>query len=96
MVRPAEANLLQTQGQEQLSNLVFRFKRAQNSHRNAIITFGATIASSISGLVVEYIVAIDVTRVRFPADAFGFALKCKARLANYACKPEGMPGADAE
>ena len=24
----------------------------------------------ISGLVVEYIVAIDVTRVRFPADAF--------------------------
>jgi hypothetical protein len=26
--------------------------------------------SSISGLVVEYIVAIDVTRARFPADAF--------------------------
>ena len=26
-------------------------------------------SSSISGLVVEYIVAIDVTRVRFPADA---------------------------
>ena len=26
--------------------------------------------SIISGLVVEYIVAIDVTRVRFPADAF--------------------------
>ena len=26
--------------------------------------------SSISGLVVEYIVAIDVTRVRFPADAY--------------------------
>ena len=26
-------------------------------------------APSISGLVVEYIVAIDVTRVRFPADA---------------------------
>ena len=26
--------------------------------------------SSISGLVAEYIVAIDVTRVRFPADAF--------------------------
>ena len=31
-------------------------------------------ASSISGLVVEYIVAIDVTRVRFPADAFFVAL----------------------
>ena len=28
------------------------------------------LESSISGLVVEYIVAIDVTRVRFPADAF--------------------------
>ena len=28
-----------------------------------------TVRSSISGLVVEYIVAIDVTRVRFPADA---------------------------
>jgi hypothetical protein len=26
-------------------------------------------AKGISGLVVEYIVAIDVTRVRFPADA---------------------------
>ena len=29
-----------------------------------------SIAISISGLVVEYIVAIDVTRARFPADAF--------------------------
>ena len=28
------------------------------------------VISSISGLVVEYIVAIDVARVRFPADAF--------------------------
>ena len=27
------------------------------------------LVSSISGLVVEYIVAIDVTRARFPADA---------------------------
>jgi hypothetical protein len=27
------------------------------------------LSNSISGLVVEYIVAIDVTRVRFPADA---------------------------
>ena len=26
----------------------------------------------ISGLVVEYIVAVDVTRVRFPADAHCF------------------------
>ena len=30
--------------------------------------------SSISGLVVEYIVVIDVTRVRFPADAHGDGL----------------------
>ena len=29
-----------------------------------------TTINSISGLVAEYIVAIDVTRVRFPADAF--------------------------
>ena len=27
------------------------------------------LSNSISGLVVEYIVAIDVTRIRFPADA---------------------------
>jgi hypothetical protein len=27
------------------------------------------LSNSISGLVVEYIAAIDVTRVRFPADA---------------------------
>ena len=29
----------------------------------------SSVPISISGLVVEYIVAIDVTRVRFPADA---------------------------
>ena len=28
------------------------------------------LCNSVSGLVVEYVVAIDVTRVRFPADAF--------------------------
>ena len=28
------------------------------------------VCKRISGLVVEYVVAIDVTRVRFPADAF--------------------------
>ena len=31
---------------------------------------------SISGLVAEYIVAIDVTRVRFPADALHSSLNC--------------------
>ena len=30
----------------------------------------AALVHRISGLVVEYILAIDVTRVRFPADAF--------------------------
>ena len=39
--------------------------RAENRHKNDFY-------QSISGLVVEYIVAIDVTRVRFPADAFTF------------------------
>ena len=37
------------------------------------------INTSISGLVVEYIVAIDVTRVRFPADAYfirAYVLRC--------------------
>ena len=33
------------------------------------------VLSSISGLVVEYIVAIDVTRVRFPADALFLRIK---------------------
>ena len=29
-----------------------------------------SLEASISGLVVEYIVAIDVTRVRFPVDTY--------------------------
>ena len=33
------------------------------------LPLGMAVHMSISGLVVEYIVAIDVTRVRFPADA---------------------------
>ena len=37
-------------------------------------------AYGISGLVVEYIVAIDVTRVRFPADAFHVVPRAAARL----------------
>ena len=36
------------------------------------------VVSSISGLVAEYIVAIDVTRVQFPADAF--LLSCTIEL----------------
>ena len=35
---------------------------------------------SISGLVAEYIDAIDVTRVRFPADAWGLEAHRKRML----------------
>ena len=55
----------------------------------------------ISGLVVEYIVAIDVTRVRFPADAFSIeqsiAFECSPQMsevlrnAGEACLVQ-MPG----
>ena len=40
--------------------------------------FGAIVVNTtrISGLVVEYIVAIDVTRARFPADAYAFDCVC--------------------
>ena len=39
--------------------------------------------SSISGLVAEYIVAIDVTRVRFPADACFGNLQDKMQITCY-------------
>ena len=44
--------------------------------------------SSISGLVVEYIVAIDVTGVRFPADACSFCwpLQVWGAVQTSACK----------
>ena len=35
----------------------------------AVCASASRTINSIAGLVVEYIVAIDVTRVRFPADA---------------------------
>ena len=38
------------------------------------------VSSSISGLVAEYIVAIDVTRVRFPADALPFLHRSSLRI----------------
>ena len=54
---------------------------ANNSIEQALLTLASTCrlilrtnSNSISGLVAEYIVAIDVTRVRFPADAFCFGL----------------------
>ena len=39
------------------------------THEPALCQKCPQIHMSISGLVVEYIVAIDVTRARFPADA---------------------------
>ena len=44
--------------------------RGQIFHRNLNPNFAQIkLIISISGLVVEYIIAIDVTRARFPADA---------------------------
>jgi hypothetical protein len=52
-----------------------RLYRCSSTSNVTELLLGARISIDIgiSGLVVEYIVAIDVTRVRFPADAhFGF------------------------
>ena len=49
-------------------------------------------ASGISGLVVEYIVAIDVTRVRFPADAFSSILGALHVLHLHAMLSEDLQG----
>ena len=46
---------------------------------------GKLDVASISGRVVEYIVAIDVTRVRFPADAGVIWAKYLQKIA---CAPE--------
>ena len=49
---------------------------------------------SISGLVVEYIVAIDVTRVRFPADAIFhflfFLCSCKINATKHLESFDGL------
>ena len=47
----------------------------RHTHEPTLHAGRGLVLSSISGLVVEYIVAIDVTRVRFPADAY-FVLFC--------------------
>ena len=47
-----------------------RLRACQQMNRPTSDALAGVEDSSISGLVVEYIVAIDVTRVRFPADAF--------------------------
>ena len=42
----------------------------EGSRRGGGMNSARFTSNGISGLVVEYMVAIDVTRVRFPADAF--------------------------
>ena len=49
--------------------MIWRQTRKNKRTDAAGNALGANFNMSISGLVVEYIVAIDVTRVRFPADA---------------------------
>ena len=50
--------------------------RARNLQTKIKMLLGF-LASGISGLVAEYIVAIDVTRVRFPADACVFVVSAR-------------------
>ena len=45
---------------------------------------------SISGLVVEYIVAIDVTRARFPADALSIDALANSVMTHW-CQHNLMP-----
>ena len=47
----------------------------RHTHEPTLHAGRGLVLSSISGLVVEYIVAIDVTRVRFPADALFLPIK---------------------
>ena len=47
----------------------------RHTHEPTLHAGRGLVLSSISGLVVEYIVAIDVTRVRFPADALFLRIK---------------------
>ena len=44
--------------------------RARVMRKKVCANSVSDVVVSISGLVVEYVVAIDVTRVLFPADAF--------------------------
>ena len=46
---------------------------------NSRLVHPRALITSISGLVAEYILATDVTRVRFPADAKTWSPQVKAR-----------------
>ena len=54
--------------------------RAAGHHSMTTCSCALTVNTSISGLVAEYIVAIDVTRARFPADAHSHSWRCLAAL----------------
>ena len=69
--------------------LVWRQTRKHQRKDAAYNALGADFGMSISGLVVEYIVAIDVTRVRFPADALR-CFPCAQQLAGLASAPESL------
>ena len=61
------------QHRQSVSELSWLGSTATNRNARAYLVFAIMLMKltgiGISGLVVEYIVAIDVTRVRFPADA---------------------------
>ena len=53
-----------------VGNMLIRSaKQSASNPRGNNFSHGIILSYRISGLVVEYIVAIDVTRARFPADA---------------------------
>ena len=57
---------------QRMGSMVARHSQWSSCLRVSVILI--VFVNSISGLVVEYIVAIDVTRARFPADAcFGLS-----------------------
>ena len=56
------------------------------AHRKSEVTLSENVfVNSISGLVVEYIVAIDVTWVRFPADAFSLFTMARGKQMTNNC-----------
>ena len=65
---------------------VFVFVAVTSSRRRSIVALGVMTKlryDGISGLVVEYIVAIDVTRVRFPADALFVNFCCVVEWSDF-------------
>ena len=53
-----------------LTSRCLHAKQSSNAYLAGTKNLDRPAEQGISGLVVEYIVAIDVTRARFPADAY--------------------------